>query len=122
MQFSTFLPLWLLLACAGASIFVWRRSLVDRPPARRWLAHGLRLLGAACLIIALCRPYWLTNSDRLHVAYLVDVSESVEPAAIRSAADEIDKAASSLKSSDRGSVLSFGSRLTAVDTKSLRKL
>ncbi len=122
MQFSTLLPLWLLLACAGASLFVWRRSLVDRSPARRWLAHGLRLLGAVCLIVALCRPYWLSDSDRLHVVHLVDVSESVDPEAIRGAAAEIDTADAALRGTDRSSVLSFGSRLAATDSKKLREL
>jgi Ca-activated chloride channel family protein len=122
MQFSTLLPLWLLLACAATLVFVWRRSLVDRPPARKWLAHGLRLLGAICLILALCRPYWLSKSEQLHVVYLVDVSESVDPAAIKSAVMEIEKASSSLKSSDRSSLLSFGTRLAATDAKSLRLL
>src|SRR6187397_883054 len=117
MQFSSFFPLWLLVACAAASVFVWRRSLVDRPPARRWLAHGLRLLGAICLILALCRPYWLSKSDHLHVVYLVDVSESVDPEAIRGAVTEIEKASSVLKSSDRSSLLSFGTRLATVDAK-----
>ncbi len=122
MQFSTFLPLWLLVACAIASVYVWRRSLVDRPPARKWLAHSLRLLGAVCLILALCRPYWLSKSDRLHVVYLVDVSESVDPDAIRGAVTEIEKASSMLHSSDRSSLLAFGTRLATADSKSLRKL
>lgn len=122
MQFSTFLPLWLLLACAAASLFVWRRSLVDRPPARRWLAHGLRLLGAVCLILALCRPYWLSSSDHLHVVYLVDVSESVDPEAIRKTVAEIEKANAALESSDRTTLLSFGTRLAATDAAGLKKL
>jgi Ca-activated chloride channel homolog len=122
MQFSTFLPLWLIVACAAVSVFVWRRSLVDRPPARRWQAHGLRLLGAICLILALCRPYWLSKSDQLHVVYLVDVSESVDPESIRGAVTEIEKASAVLKSSDRSSLLSFGTLLATADAKGLRKL
>jgi Ca-activated chloride channel homolog len=122
MQFSTFLPLWLLLAFAAASLFVWRRSLVDRPPARRWLAHGLRLLGAVCLILALCRPYWLSSSDHLHVVYLVDVSESVDPEAIRKTVAEIEKANAALESADRTTLLSFGTRLAATDAAGLTKL
>lgn len=122
MQFSSFLPLWLLLVCAAVSLFVWRRSLVDRPPASRWLAHGLRLLGAVCLILALCRPYWLSTSDQLHVVFLVDVSESVDPEAIRTAAKEVEKASAALQSSDRSSLLSFGSRLATTDAAGLRKI
>ncbi len=89
---------------------------------KKWLAHGLRLFGVLCLILALCRPYWLSSSDDLHVVYLVDVSESVDPAAIRLAAEEIDTAAEQLRSSDRMSVLSFGSELALTDPEALRKL
>ncbi len=121
MQLSTLIPLWLLLACAAASVFTWRRSLVDRPPLRKWLAHGLRLLGVVCLILALCRPYWLSKSDDLHVVWLVDISESVDPASIRLSADEIEKSSEKLKSSDRSSVLSFGSGLRSTDLATLRK-
>lgn len=122
MQFATFFPLWLLVGCAVASLFVWRKSLVDRPPARRWFAHGLRLLGVVCFVLALCRPYWLSRSDDLHVAYLVDISESVDPAAIRSAVDEIAAANAELRSADKSTILSFGARLGAADAKSLRKI
>ena len=122
MQFSTFLPLWLLVACAAASLFAWRRSLVDRSPARKWTAHGLRLLGVICFILALCRPYWLSNSNDLHVVYLVDVSESVDPEAIRQVAAEIEQAATHLRPSDHSSVLQFGTSLALADPASLRKL
>ena len=122
MQFSTYLPLWLLLGCAAASVFAWRRSLVDRPPARKWAAHALRLLGIIALILALCRPYWLSSSNNLHVVYLVDVSESVDPQSIRESAAEINKAAEELKVSDRTSVLSFGARLAVSDTAALREI
>ena len=122
MQLSTLLPLWLLLACAAASIFAWRRSLVDRSPAKKWIAHGLRLLGVVCLILALCRPYWLSGSDDVHIVYLVDISESVDPDSIRLAADEIETASSGLRPSDRSSILAFGSGLALSDPASLRKI
>lgn len=122
MQFSSFTPLWLLLGCIAAGIYVWRRSLSDRTPMKKWLAHGLRLFGVLCLVLALCRPYWLSSSDDLHVVYLVDISESVDPDAIKLAADEIDEAAKKLRSSDRMSVLSFGSELALSDPEALRKM
>jgi Ca-activated chloride channel homolog len=121
MQLSTLLPLWLLLPCAAASVFAWRRSLVDRTPAKKWAAHGLRLLGVLCLIIALCRPYWLSGSDDLHIVHLVDISESIDPDSIRLAATEIEKASSLLRGSDRSSVLAFGSGLALSDPSALRK-
>lgn len=122
MQLSTLLPLWLLLACAAASIFAWRRSLVDRSPAKKWTAHGLRLLGCLFLILALCRPYWLSSSDDLHIVHLVDISESVDPDSIRLASKEIEQATSELRPSDRSSVLAFGSGLSVSDPSSLRKM
>jgi Ca-activated chloride channel family protein len=122
MQFSTLLPLWLLLACAAISIVAWRRSLVDRSPFKKWLAHGLRLLGVFCLILAICRPYLLTDSDHLHMVYLVDISESMDPQSIRQAADHIETASSKLKASDRFSVLAFGNGITTSDPAALRNL
>lgn len=122
MQFSTLLPLWLLVACAFISIFAWRRSLVDRSPFKKWLAHGLRLLGIVCLILAICRPYLLTDSDHLHIVYLVDISESMDPDSIIQAADEIETSSAKLKATDRFSVLSFGSGISTTDPKALREL
>jgi hypothetical protein len=122
MQFSTLLPLWLLIACAVISIIAWRRSLVDRSPFKKWLAHGLRLLGIVCLILAICRPYLLTDSDHLHIVYLVDISESMDPDSIRLAADEIETSSSKLKATDRFSVLAFGSGISSSNPKALRDL
>lgn len=122
MQFSTLLPLWLLIACAVISIIAWRRSLVDRSPFKKWLAHGLRVLGIVCLILAICRPYLLTDSDHLHIVYLVDISESMDPDSIRLAADEIETSSSKLKATDRFSVLAFGSGISSSNPKALRDL
>jgi Ca-activated chloride channel family protein len=122
MQFSTYLPLWLLLGCAAASLFAWRRSLVDRSPASKWLAHGLRLLGAICLILALCRPYHLSDADHVHVVYLVDISESVDPSSISTASTEIERANQELNAGDQSSTLTFGSGLSVSDPASLKKV
>jgi Mg-chelatase subunit ChlD len=122
MQFSTLLPLWLLIACAFISIIAWRRSLVDRTPLKKWLAHGLRLVGILCLVLAICRPYLLTDSDHLHIIFLVDVSESMDPDAIIQAADEIESSTSKLKATDRFSVLAFGTGIAPSDPKALREL
>lgn len=122
MRFTTFLPLWLLLGCAAAFLFAWKRSLVDKPPARKWLAHALRLIGAGCLILALCGPFLSSRGDHLHVVFLADVSESVDPSGIRAAAEEIGKAAASLRSGDRSTVLSFATSLQSSDPEKLRKL
>lgn len=95
---------------------------MDRTPSQKWLAHGLRLCGVLCLILALCRPYWLSHSNHLHVIHLVDVSESVDPDSMRTVAKEIEQASAELKTSDRSSILGFGSRLLPLDPPALRKL
>lgn len=122
MQFTTLTPLWLLLAVAAISILAWRRSLVDRSPTKKWIAHALRALGLICVILAICRPYLLTPSDRLHLVHLIDISESMDPDAIRSAATEIESAQSKLNASDRSSTLAFGSQISTTKPADLRQL
>ncbi len=89
---------------------------------RKWLAHGLRAAGIVCLILALCRPYWLSSSDDLHVIYLVDVSESIDPEAIKSSVEKIEESKNSLRASDRSTVLTFSNKLKVSELTSLREI
>ncbi|MFC7336370.1 VWA domain-containing protein [Haloferula chungangensis] len=122
MEFTTFTPLWLLLLVLPAAWIVWRKSLVDRRPALKWAAHGLRLLALLLLVLALCRPYALSGREDLHVVVLVDVSESVDPESIRQAADEVEVIADGLKSDDKLSILRFGSKLLRTSREELETL
>lgn len=122
MEFADLRQLWWLAALVPLAWVVWRRSLVDRTPRMKWAAHALRAAGVALLVLALCRPYALREKDEAQVIFLVDVSESVEPAELERAAAEIEAARGGLGAADRASVLSFGESLRAVDEDGLREL
>ena len=78
MEFLSFKPLvWLLLLVL--LLLAARYSLVDRPRALKWLSWACRALAIAVLVFVLCRPYWLSQTEDVHVLYLVDLSQSVEP-------------------------------------------
>lgn len=88
-----------------------RYSLVDRPGWQRWASLAFRAAGIAFLVIALCRPYWLEPREDLHVVFLVDVSESVDLAAIRKAVETIQQSVELLKKGDSWSLFAVGSTL-----------
>lgn len=85
-------PLLLAIALVPLMLWIARRStaaLASRH--RRWLT-GLRMATLLLAIVALMRPVWLATSDRVSVAYLLDVSRSVEPAYVEAAIRWIDAA------------------------------
>ena len=98
MEFLSLEPLiWLLvLVAVGVGL---RYSLVDQPVWRQVLAALFRVGAIVALVFGLCRPYWLTPSDDLHVVFLVDVSDSVDLDAIASKL-EADGVASFMASFD----------------------
>ena len=68
--------LWLLLLVPLLAVFT--RSLVTR---QRWLkisSFVLRCVGIVLLILALCGPFISRWTNKAHVIFLVDVSESVD--------------------------------------------
>ena len=70
-----------------------------------------RALAVALLVLTLCRPFILRETEGLHVIFLVDASESVDLASAREALDEVDAAIETLKASDSYSVGMFGSEV-----------
>ena len=66
-------------------VWVWRRSLVDQDSAKKNLSLVLRLLGFIALVVALCRPYLKQEINDVHVVYLVDSSQSIDPESLRDA-------------------------------------
>ena len=107
MTFLTYTPLWLTVPLLAISALSWRVSLVDRPSGFKIAAHVFRTLSILLLIAALCRPSRTTSPDRAHFVFLVDVSESVSPAAIGRALTEIEGAVAALPASDTHSVAVF---------------
>lgn len=100
-------PLFWLLALVALG-FALRWSLVDQPLARRVASVVLRGLAIVALVIGLCRPYWLTPSDRLHVVFLVDVSDSIDLAGVEAAAERVEQAIAGLGSDDSWSLYAVG--------------
>ena len=111
-EFLTLTPLWalLLIPILGIAFFF---SLVDRPPAFKWASFVCRVLAVILLIFALCRPFWVRESKDLHLVYLLDASESVEPASLREALSEIEKANHKLTNDDSWSLFLFGKKAKA---------
>ena len=72
MDLVSFQPLFWLLCLIPLSV-VLRFSMVDRPALLKWIALGLRVLAILLLILAICRPFVGTQSDDLHLVFLVDV-------------------------------------------------
>ncbi|MGJ8723198.1 MAG: VWA domain-containing protein [Roseibacillus sp.] len=112
-EFLNLTPLWalLLIPVLGAAFFV---SLVDRPPLFKWASFICRLLAVILLILALCRPFWVRQSEDLHLVYLLDASESVEATSLRDALKEINQANTKLKPTDTWSLFLFGQTAKSV--------
>ena len=118
----TLKPLWLLLIIAGL-ILIFRRSLVNRPVWLKNISFVIRIAGLILLILALCRPFFISSSKSMHVVYIIDVSESIDLDSVLDALDEIDKSVKELSLQDSYSLFIAGRQLRAMDnTQDIRKL
>ena len=111
MEFLTYTPLLCLLAAIPLLVAGYRRSLVDRPRVLMRASWLCRLVAVVLLVLALCRPFVGHLEDRLHVVFLLDVSESVEPAEMRRGLEEIRRATAQLRPSDGSSLFLFAKGL-----------
>ncbi|TWT90197.1 von Willebrand factor type A domain protein [Pseudobythopirellula maris] len=93
-----------------------RYSLVDLPMWRQALSVGLRALAIVALVLGLCRPYWLSPGEDLHVNFLVDVSDSVDPDAIDNAADRVAASIEALHPGDGWSLFAVGAEARPLDS------
>lgn len=114
MEFLTLTPLVCLVAVIPLMVLAYRSSLVDRPSGLKLASFLCRLAAVILLVLALCRPFFGHRADSLHVVYLLDVSESVEPAGMREALAEIRRANESLRSGDTSSLFLFAKGLREV--------
>jgi len=96
-------PLWFLLLIP-VLLIAYRYSLVDAKPWKRISSLALRVLGLTCLVIAICRPFLLTQTKELHVNFLVDVSQSVDIESATQSLSEIETSIEQLKTSDSWSL------------------
>jgi hypothetical protein len=88
-------PVWLCVLLA-APLFAWLalRAAKGRPRAGDWAALAARTLLLAALALALSIPRVETKTDGRSVAYVLDVSESIPPAALQRGGDFIRDSAS----------------------------
>jgi Mg-chelatase subunit ChlD len=75
---------------------------------RETVSLGLRLIMAACLILALAGLETLRASRDLSVVFLIDASDSMPPAAKSAAEDYVRRAISKMGAEDQSAVIVFG--------------
>jgi len=104
------LSYWPLLWLVGVILLALalRYTLVDRPRMLRVASTVFRALSIALLAIALCQPFLAFPSRRLHTAFLLDVSQSVDLAAAQAAIPQVDDAIAALHPTDSFSVFALG--------------
>lgn len=105
-------------ALAALPLFAWahRRSLVDFRLAQRNLALAVRTLVVLSLIVALARPSMRERSDAMSVVALVDISDSMPPAALEQAQKFLQEAAQLREDNDL-TVLTFAGDTRRVEVQ-----
>ena len=94
--------------------WVWRRSLVDQDSFKKNLSLVFRCLGIITLIIALCRPSFEQETDDLHLIYLVDSSQSIDPKSLERAHEWIQESLGEQGVNDSSEVFLFASSVKKV--------
>ncbi len=103
MEIATVKPLWWLIVLVPMLIVV-RYGLVDRPKRIQYASTALRAAAIVLLILALCRPFVRLSSQAVHVAFILDVSESVDLRSARESIDTIARCIDQLPVSDSWSL------------------
>lgn len=98
----------LLLAVVPLLVYLHLTSRTYLPPGRRRLALGLRLAVAGLLVLALAGPKLGGAADRLAVAFLMDLSDSVGPDARAWELDWVRRALRSMPAGDEAAIVVFG--------------
>src|SRR5688500_14288849 len=114
-----------LVLFALAPVFVWlaRRSLRGMRPQRARWALATRLGVLALLALALADPRLKTAADKLAVAFLVDVSDSVGSQARGEAEKWIQDALKEMPAGDEAAVVAFaGDALVERTTSPIQEL
>ena len=107
MEFLGWNSLWWLLVLVGlAPAFYF--SLVDRPARVKWLSFFFRVAAIVLIIFALCRPFWSAEKKEVHVAFLLDVSESIDVSSMRIALTKVGKGIEALDEGDSHGIFLFG--------------
>lgn len=114
MEFLTYSPLLIPLAAIPLLVAGYKRSLVDRPPGMKLASFVCRLFAVVMLVLALCRPFLGHRAKEVHLVFLLDASESVEPSEMKRGLDAVRKATAFLSTGDTWSLFLFAKELRAV--------
>ncbi|MEM9411059.1 MAG: vWA domain-containing protein, partial [Planctomycetota bacterium] len=122
LEFISLKPLWWIFVIP-ILLIGWRYSLVELNYPRKLASFLFRVTGVLLLILALCRPFGTSDSQNLHVVFLVDVSQSVDLESVKNTADEIEKSINQLYKDDSFSLFAFAKGIQQLtSTSDLKKL
>jgi Ca-activated chloride channel family protein len=113
MEFLGWNSLWWLVVLVGLGTAFFF-SLVDRPTRMKWLSFGFRIAAIVLIIFALCRPFWSSEKKEVHVAFLLDVSESVDVSSMKSALTKVRAGIDALDEGDSHGLFLFGKEVREV--------
>ena len=101
-------PLFLILLVAiPVLIFVQRRARLSTAKWRKRVTFFLRGAALLCAILALANLHRTHQEQRLAVVFLIDTSESIQPAHYEEASKQINAAVAKLKPTDKFGIISF---------------
>src|SRR5947209_13791699 len=107
--------LWLLLLlpiCVGLVFVLWPASRTYMPPLRRKASLVLRVLVIGLLCAVIASPMIQLRADQLAVAFLLDRSDSISPAARDEQEQWLARAMATKGANDQVAVITFGQDAT----------
>ncbi len=119
MEFLGWNSLWWLIVLGGLGLAFYF-SLVDRPARMKWLSFGFRVAAVLLLILALCRPFWSAEKEEVHVAFLLDVSESVDLSSLKNGLEKVRAGIEALDDADSYAFFLFGETLRQTSVEEAR--
>lgn len=109
-EFISYTPLYGLFILLPL-LYFFSNSLVERSKLKKVLSFVLRVLAIIFLLLALCRPFYLSSRSDQHFVFLIDVSESIDLGSVKEAVLMVRQKVKSLKPEDSWSLYAFGSYL-----------
>jgi Mg-chelatase subunit ChlD len=104
-------PRWLYLIALVPYFFVVRTlSLTDVSVIQQYLSTAVRSLLVISIAVALARPVWTTEDDKIATVVLVDVSDSVSDAQLEKARQYVAEIEEARREGDRVQVITFAER------------
>jgi len=115
MYLVSYKPLLLLLLLIPVLV-VFKYSLVDRPRKYKFIAFAFRIVAIFFILLALSRPFIPRKADNLHVAFLIDVSESIDLQSARDAIETVNEYTEKLKWTDSWDLFIFADGIIHFDS------